>query len=189
MLMRLTTLNFNPNCEGGFPGTFGLREDMGADHLQALENWLQVGGYSYRSQRRWRIWRLNPRAGEGLCPDGNKDQIYDNEYRPGQRINVSIWDVTEKEFRKPGQELRMSPGDKKWSSRDKKRNNKCKVFQEFQASRARALVPIAKPASPECLPSPFTPGEDTMVDVHLETPKAHSDPATSSSSASAVSYS
>ena len=74
----------NPQCEGGFPETFELREDMGADHLQAPEDWLQVESYAYRfRQRRWRVWRLIPRAGEGLCPDGYEDEVDDNKYRPG----------------------------------------------------------------------------------------------------------
>ena len=32
----------NPQCEGAFPETFELREDMGADRLEALEDGLQV---------------------------------------------------------------------------------------------------------------------------------------------------
>ena len=75
---------------------------MGADRLQALEDWLQVEGYSYCfRQKRWRVWRLNPRAGEGLCLDGYEDEVADNEYRPGQR------DVIGKEFREPGQERNL----------------------------------------------------------------------------------
>ena len=46
--------------------------------------------------------RLNPRAGEGLCPDGYEDEVNDNKYRPGQRINVSISDVIEKDFCETG---------------------------------------------------------------------------------------
>ena len=32
----------NPRCEGGCPEILELREDMGANRLQALEDWLQV---------------------------------------------------------------------------------------------------------------------------------------------------
>ena len=32
----------NPQCEGGMLGSFELREDMGADRLQAVEDWLRV---------------------------------------------------------------------------------------------------------------------------------------------------
>ena len=46
----------NPQYEGGFPETFELREDMGPDRLQALEDWLQVEGYGYGfRQRRSRV--------------------------------------------------------------------------------------------------------------------------------------
>ena len=133
----------------------------------------------------------NPRAGEGLCPDGYEDEVDDNEYRPGKRINVSMWDVIEKEFREPGQErkLRKSPGDKKRSSGDKKRDKKWKEFQEFQAAQARALVPIGEPTTPERPRSPSTPVKDAMGDVHMDTPEAHPAPATSSSSALAASSS
>ena len=182
----------NPQCEGGFPETFELKEDMGADRLQALEDWLQPEGYGYLfRQRRWRVWRLKPSAGEGLCLDGYEDEVDDNEYRPGERINVSVWDVIEKEVREPGQErkLRKSPGDKKRPSGDKKRDKKWKEFQEFQASQARALVPIGEPATPERPRSSSTPGEDAMADVHMGTPEAHPAPATSSSSDLAASSS
>ena len=50
----------NPQCEGGMPGSFELREDMGADRLQAVEEWLQVEGYAYRFRQ----------ALEGLNPPG-----------------------------------------------------------------------------------------------------------------------
>ena len=117
--------HYNPQCEGGFPETFELSGDMGADRLQALEDWLQMEGYGYRFRQRG---RLNPRAGEGLRSDGYEDEVDDKAYRPSQRINVSIWDVIEKEFREPGQErkLRKSPRDKKRSSGDKKRDKKLK---------------------------------------------------------------
>ena len=88
---------------------------MGADCLQALGDGLQVAGYSYRlRQSRWRVWRLKPRSGEGVCPDGYEDEVGDNEYRPAQRINVSIWNVIEKEFCEPGLErkLRNLTGEK-----------------------------------------------------------------------------
>ena len=47
----------NPQCEGGMPGSFELREDMGEDRLRAVEDWLRVKGYAYRFRRkRWRVW-------------------------------------------------------------------------------------------------------------------------------------
>ena len=102
---------------------------MRADRLQALEDWLQVEGHSHHFlQRRWRVWRLNPRSREGLCPDGYEDEVGDNMYGSGQRINVSILDLVEKEFRKPRQKrkLRKSARDEKPSSGNKKRDKKWK---------------------------------------------------------------
>ena len=47
----------HPQCEGGMPGSFELREDMGADRLQAVEDWLRVEGYAYRFRtKRWKVW-------------------------------------------------------------------------------------------------------------------------------------
>ena len=86
---------------------------MGANCLQALG--VQVEGYSYRlRRRRWRVWGLKPRSGEGVCPDGYEDEVDDSEYRTGRRFNVSIWNVIEKEFCEPGLErkLRKSPAQK-----------------------------------------------------------------------------
>ena len=46
----------NPQCQSGMPGSFELREDMGADRLQAVEDWLRLEGYAYCfRQRRWRV--------------------------------------------------------------------------------------------------------------------------------------
>ena len=61
----------NPQCEGGMPGSFEPREDMGADRLQAVEDWLRVEGYAYRfHQKRRRVWTRPDRSGKGLRPDG-----------------------------------------------------------------------------------------------------------------------
>ena len=60
----------HPQCEGGMPGSFELCEDMGADRLQAVEDWLRAEGYAYRfRQKRWRVWTRPDRPGEGLRPD------------------------------------------------------------------------------------------------------------------------
>ena len=46
----------HPQCEGGMPGSFQLREDMGPDRLQAVEDWLRVEGFAFRfRQKRWRV--------------------------------------------------------------------------------------------------------------------------------------
>ena len=42
----------NPQCEGGMPGSFELREDMGEDRLRAVEEWLRAEGYEYRFRRK-----------------------------------------------------------------------------------------------------------------------------------------
>ena len=86
---------------------------------------------------------------------------------PSQRTNVSIWDMVEKEFREPRQEhkLRKSPGDKKQSSGDRRRDKKRKEFPESQGSQAAALVPIGKPTTPKRPRAPSTPGEDAMGHV------------------------
>ena len=61
----------HPQCEGGMPGSFELREDMGEDRLRAVEEWLRAEGYEYRFRRkRWRTWTRPDRPGEGLRPDG-----------------------------------------------------------------------------------------------------------------------
>ena len=47
----------NLQCIGGMPGSFELCEDMGADRLQAEEDWLRVEGYAYHCcQKRWRVF-------------------------------------------------------------------------------------------------------------------------------------
>ena len=51
-------------CEGGMPGTFEPREDMGPDGLQAVEDWLRVEGYAYGFRhKRWRVWTRPDRPG------------------------------------------------------------------------------------------------------------------------------
>ena len=89
----------NPQCEGGMPGSFELREDIGPDHLQAVEDWLRVEGYAYRSrQKRWRVWTRPDRCGEGLRPDGIDEDENPNEYLWGATINVFMWDNNREEI-------------------------------------------------------------------------------------------
>ena len=84
----------HPQCEGGMPGSFQLREDTGADRLQAVEDWLQLEGYAYRFRtKRWRVWTPPDRPGEGLRPDGVEEDENPNEYPSGATINVSMWDM------------------------------------------------------------------------------------------------
>ena len=122
----------NPQCEGGMPGSFKLREDMGADSLQAVEDWLRVEEYAYRfRQKRWRVWTRPDRPGEGLRPDGIEEDKNPNEYPSGATINVSMWDMIKKKFLKPenqrtlqGSSSSAPPGKEKPSAGDKKRDKK-----------------------------------------------------------------
>ena len=73
------------------PGSFELREDIGPDHLQAVEDWLRVEGYAYRfCQKRWRVWTRPDRPGKGLRPDGIEVDENPNEYPSGETINSSM---------------------------------------------------------------------------------------------------
>ena len=149
----------NPQCEGGMPRSFELREDMGADRLQAVEDWLRVEGYAYRFRtKRWRVWTRPDRPGEGLRPDRIEEDENPNEYPSGTTINVSMWDMSEKKFPEPGNERTLqgssssaSPRKEKRSAGDKKRDKK---WREYQESLAPKAVQAAKGGTPA--PSPQT---------------------------------
>ena len=167
----------NPQCEGGMPGSFELREDMGADRLQAVEDCLRVEGYAYRfRQKHWRVWNRPDRPGEGLHPDGIHEDENANEYPSGATINVSIWDMIEKKFPEPGNERKLqgsnssaSPGKEKQSARDKKRDKK---WQEYQESLAYEAAQAAKNETKGGTPAPSPkrasgghhPGHTTLGD-------------------------
>ena len=121
----------NPQCEGGMPGSFELREDMGEDRLRAVEEWLRAEGYAYRFRRkRWRVWTRPHRPGEGLRPAGIEEDEKPNEYPSGASINVSMWDMIEKEFPELGNARTLqgsssssaSPGKEKRSAGDRRRD-------------------------------------------------------------------
>ena len=126
------------------PGSFELREDMGADRLQAVEDWLRVDGYAYRfRQKRWWVWTRPDRPGEGLRPDEMDEDENSNDHPSGATINISIWDTIEKKFREPGDERTLqgsnssaSPGKEKRSAGDKKRDKKWWEYQESRAAEA-----------------------------------------------------
>ena len=95
--------HIHPHCEGGMPGSFELRQDMGPDRLQAVEDWRRLEGFAFRfQQRRWRVWTRPDRPGEGLRPEGIKENENSNEYPSGATINVSMSDMSEKHFAEPG---------------------------------------------------------------------------------------
>ena len=143
----------NPQCEGGMPGSFELRTDMSPDRLQAVEDWLRVEGFAFRfRQRRWRTWTRSDRPGEGLRPDGIEEDEKPNDYLSGALINVSMWDMIEKNFPEPGSERRLqgssssaSPGEGKRSAGDRKRDRK---WQEYQESLAAEAAQGAKGGTP-----------------------------------------
>ena len=162
----------NPQCEGGMPGSFELREDMGEDRLRAVEEWLRAEGYEYRFRhKRWRTWTRPDRPGEGLRPDGIEEDEMPNEYPSGAAINVSMWGMIEKEFPEPGNERRLqgsssaSPGKEKRSAGDRRRDRKWREYQESLAAEAAQGARGGTPAhSPQRANGGHHPGHATLGD-------------------------
>ena len=156
----------HPQCEGGMPGSFELRQDMGPDRPQAVEDWLRVEGFAFRfQQRRWRVLTRPNRPGEGLRPDGIEEPS-------GATINVSMWDMIEKNFPEPGSERTLqgssssaSPGKEKRSSGDKRRDGKWREYQESLAAEAAQGARGGTPAhSPQLAGGGHQPGNTTLGD-------------------------
>ena len=169
----------NPQCEGGMPGSFELREDMGEDRLWAEEEWLRAEGYEYRFRRkRWRTWTRPDRPGEGLRPDGIEEDEKPNEYPSGASINISMWDMIEKDFPALGNERRLqgssssaSPGKEKRSAGDRRRDRKWREYQESLAAEAAQGARGGTPAhSPQRANGGHHPGHTTLGD-HLQVAK------------------
>ena len=164
----------NPQCKGGMPGSFELREDMGEDRLRAVGEWLWAEGYEYRFRRiRWNTWTRPDRPGKGLRPDGIQEDEKPNEYPSGASINVSMWDMIEKEFPELGNERRLqgssssgaSPGKEKRSSRDRRRDRKWREYQESLAAEAAQGARGATLAhSPQRANGGHHPGHTTLGD-------------------------
>ena len=164
----------NPQCKGGMPGSFELREDMSEDRLRAVEGWLRAEGYEYRFRRkRWRTWTRPDRPGKGLRPDGIEEDEKPNEYPSGASINVSMWDMIEKEFPELGNERRLqgssssgaSPGKEKRSARDRRRDRKWREYQESLAAEAAQGARGGTPAhSPQRANGGHHPGHTTLGD-------------------------
>ena len=167
----------HPQCEGGMPGSFELREDMGPDRLQAVEDWLRVDGFALRfRQRRWRVWTRPDRPGEGLLPDGIEGDEKPNEYPSGATINVSMWDMIERKFAELGTERTLqgsssstSPGKEKRSAGDRKRDRKWREYQESLAAEAAQGAKGGTPApSPQWASGGHHPGHTTLGDfLHI----------------------
>ena len=169
----------NPQCKGGMPGSFELREDMGEDRLRAVEEWLRAEGYEYRFRRkRWRTWTRPDRPGEGLRPNGIEDDEKPNEYPSGASINVSMWDMIKKEFLALGNERRLqgssssaSPGKEKRSAGDRRRDRKWREYQESLAAEAAQGARGGTPAhSPQRANGGQHPGHTTLG-YHLQVAK------------------
>ena len=163
----------NPQCEGRMPGSFELREDMDDDRLQAVEDWLRAEGYAYRFRRkRWRVSTRPDRPGEGLRPDGIVEDEKPKEYPSGATINVSMWDMIEKEFPELGNERTLlgsssstSPWKEKRSAGDRKRDRKWREYQESLAAEAAQGAKGGTPApSPQRASGGHHPGHTTLGD-------------------------
>ena len=175
----------NPQCEGGMSGSFELREDMGADRLQAVEDWLRVEGYAYSfRQKRWRVWTRPDRPGEGLRFDRIEEDENPNEYPSGATINVSMWDMIEKKFPEPGNKGMLqgssssaSPGKEKRSAGDKKRDRKWREYQEsLAAEAAQAAKGRTQAPSPGRASGGHHPGHTTLGDFLELAKKAKAKP-------------
>ena len=146
---------------------------MSPDRLQALEDWPRAEGFAFRfQQRRWRIWTRPDRPGKGLRPDGIEEDEKPNEYPSGASINVSMWDMIEKNFPEPGNERRLqgssnsaSPGKEKRSAGDRKRDQKWREYQESLAAEAAQGAKGGTPApSPQRANGGHHPGSTTLGD-------------------------
>ena len=162
----------HPQCEGGMPGSLELRTDMAPDRLQAVEDWLRAEGFAFRfQQRRWRTWTRPDGPGEGLRPYGIEEDENSNEYPSGASINVSMWDMIEKNFPEPGSERRLqgsssaSPGKEKRSAGNRKRDRKWREYQESLAAEAAQGAKGGIPApSPQRANGGHHPGSTTFGD-------------------------
>ena len=162
----------HPQCKGGMPGSSELRTDMAPDRLQAVEDWLRAEGFAFRfQQRRWRTCTRSDRPGEGLRPDGIEEDENSNEYPSGASINVSMWDMIEKNFPDPGSDRRLhvsssaSPGKEKRSAGDRKRDRKWREYQESRAAEAAQGAKGGTPApSPQRANGGHHPGHATLGD-------------------------
>ena len=164
----------HPQCEGGMPGSSELREDMGPDRLQAVEDWLRVEGIAFCfRQKRWRVWTRPDRPGKGLRPDWIEEDGNSNEYPSGATINVSMWDMIERKFPEPGIERTLqgsssssaSPGREKRSARDRRRDRKWREYQESLAAEAAQGAKGGTPApGPQRASGGHHPGHTTLGD-------------------------
>ena len=94
-----------------------------------------------------------------------------NEYPSGASINVSMWEMIEKEFPALGNERRLqgsssaSPGKEKRSAGDRRRDRKWREYQEYLAAEAAQGAKGGTPAhSPQRANGGHHPGHATLGD-------------------------
>ena len=120
--------------------------------------------------KRWRTWTRPDRPGEGLRPDGIEEDETPNDYPSGASINVSMWDMIEKEFPELGNERRLqgssaSPGKEKRSAGDRRRDRKWQEYQESLAAEAAQGARGGTPAhGPQQANGGHHPGHATLGD-------------------------
>ena len=148
----------HPQCEGSMPGSSELREDMGPDRPQAVEDWLRVEGYAFCfREKRWRVWTHRDRPGEGLRPDGIEEDEKPNEYPSGATINVPMWDMIGKEFPELGNE-RTLQGSSSWTGSGTGNGGSTRnpwLPKPPKAPRAEPQLPA--PNGPVAVTTPATP--------------------------------
>ena len=130
-------------------------------------------GFAFRfRQKRWRVWTRPDGPGEGLRPDGIEEDEKPNEYASGATINVSMWDMIEKNFPEPGSERTLqgssssaSPGKEKRSAGDRRRDRKWREYQESLATEAAQGAKGGTPArSPQRASGGHHPRHTTLGD-------------------------
>ena len=167
-----TTATATPSAKAACPGASSSARTWGRTACWQWRSGCRGEGYEYRFRcKRWRTWTRPDRPGEGLRPDGIEKDENSNEYPSGATINVSMWDMIEKNFPEPGSERRLqnsssaSPGKEKRSAGDRKRDRKWQEYQESLAAEAAQGAKGGTPApSPQRANGGHHPGHATLGD-------------------------
>ena len=161
-----TTATATPSVKAACPGASSSARTWGRT---ACGQWRS--GCGRKATRRWRTWTRPDRPGEGLRPDGIEEDETPNAYPSGASINVSLWDMIEKNFPEPGSERRLqgsssaSPGKEKRSAEDRKRDRRWREYHESLAAEAAQGAKGAAPApSPQRANGGHHPGHATLGD-------------------------
>ena len=132
-----TTATATPSAKAACPGASSSARTWPLTACRPWRTGCGRKGFAFHfQQRRWRTWTRLDRPGEGLRPDGIEEDENSNEYPSGASINVSMWDMIEKNFPEPGSKRRLqgsssaSPGKEKRSAGDRKRDRKWREYQE-----------------------------------------------------------